>query len=332
MPNNSSTDNFAFSRRHLLAGSAATAAFGLLGRSEAFAKTPMVNAAAPAVYRFKLGAFEATVISDGPLSIGPAKADLFQGVTQETIDRTLDDNFLSPANVTLEQNTLLINTGDKLVLFDTGVGPGEAFGKSTGRLIANLSAAGVAPADIDAVVITHAHPDHCWGLGAGAAFHFPNAQIYLSQADLDFWTDEAKSSLPFIGDFIAPTRAVLLPLRDRMVFVKDGQEILPGIQAMATPGHTVGHTSYVITSQGQTLFNTADIAHHSLLVMQNPRTKFGFDTDPEQGAATRIRAFDMVAAQKMMIVAYHFPWPGIGHVVKQGEGYRYIAAPMQTAL
>ncbi|MBS0247618.1 MAG: MBL fold metallo-hydrolase [Proteobacteria bacterium] len=332
MPNTSDVNDFAFSRRKLLTGSAALATFGALGIGQAAAKAPMTHAAAPAVYRFKLGAFEGTVISDGPLHLGPAKRDLFQGLTQEVIDHTLDDNFLSPADLTLEQNTLLINTGDKLVLFDTGVGPGDAFGKSTGRLIANLKAAGVEPGDIDAVVITHAHPDHCWGLGVGAAYHFPNAQIYMTQADLDFWTDETKRSLPLFGSFIDPTRAVLLPLRDRMVFVKDGQEILPGIQAMATPGHTVGHTSYIITSEGQTLFNTADLAHHSLLVMQNPKMKFGFDTDPEQGAATRIRAFDMVAAQKLTIVAYHFPWPGIGHVVKHGDGYRYIAAPMLTAL
>jgi len=321
------------SRRHLLKGSAVLAASGWLGGA-ALAKAPMQGVQAPSVYRFKLGAFEGTVISDGPLSIGDAKPELFGGLTQQTIDGDLANNFLSPRNVTLEQNALVINTGDKLVLFDSGVGgQSKDFGDKAGRLLSNLKAAGIDPKDIDAVVITHAHPDHCWGLvGADRAFNFPNAQIYMTEADLQFWTDESKRSMPFVGGMIDPTRAVLLPLRERMVFVKDGQEILPGIHVLSTPGHTVGHTSYMITSQGESLCNTADIAHHHVLVVQNPKVEFGFDTDPKQGAATRIRMFDMLAAQRTMILAYHFPWPGIGHIAKRGDGFHYTPAPLSTAL
>lgn len=321
------------SRRHVLTGTAALAASGWLGGSAALAGAPLKGTQAPSVYRFKVGAFEGTVVSDGPLPIGDAKPDLFKGLTQDAIDRELAANFLSPANVMLEQNALVINTGDKLVLFDTGVGPDRGFGDKTGRLLSNLRAAGIEPKDIDAVVITHAHPDHCWGLtGADRAFHFPNAQIYITEADLNFWTDEGKRSMPFVGGMIDPTRAALLPLRERMVFVKDGQEILPGIHALATPGHTVGHTSYLIASQGQTLCNIADIAHHHVLVVQNPKIEFGFDTDPKQGATTRIRMMDMLAAQRTMILAYHFPWPGIGHFTKRGDGFHYTPAPLQTAL
>jgi glyoxylase-like metal-dependent hydrolase (beta-lactamase superfamily II) len=123
-----------------------------------------------------------------------------------------------------------------------------------------------------------------------------------------------------------------MPNRDRLVFFKDGVEILPGVQAMSAPGHTVGHTIFMVTSNGQTLCVSADTAHHSLLTLSNPKVEFGFDTDPQQGAATRIRLFDMLAAQRLPVLAYHFPWPGIGHVAKEGEGYRFIPEQFQTAL
>jgi glyoxylase-like metal-dependent hydrolase (beta-lactamase superfamily II) len=162
--------------------------------------------------------------------------------------------------------------------------------------------------------------------------NFPRAQIYLAQADLDFWTDEAKGTNDMMKSIIAGTRKQLLPNRDRIVFVKEGQEVLPGIQAMATPGHTVGHTSYMITSEGKTMCNIADVVHHPVLSTEKPRGHFTFDTDGNQAVETRLRMFDMLAAQKIPMLAYHFPWPGIGHLAKQGDAYRYIASPMQTAL
>jgi glyoxylase-like metal-dependent hydrolase (beta-lactamase superfamily II) len=154
----------------------------------------------------------------------------------------------------------------------------------------------------------------------------------MTQADLEFWTDEAKSSDPLIGGLIAPTRATLLPNRGRIVFIKDDQEIIPGVHAIATPGHTVGHMSIVISSQGKSLMYTADVAHQYVLVTANPRAEFIFDTDPAQAIATRLRVFDMVAAQRMPVLIYHFPWPGIGHIVKTGDSYRWVPASVATAL
>jgi glyoxylase-like metal-dependent hydrolase (beta-lactamase superfamily II) len=137
---------------------------------------------------------------------------------------------------------------------------------------------------------------------------------------------------PALGPAIGPIRDALLPLRDRMIFLKDGQDVVPGVQALLTPGHTVGHTSFVISSQGSSIVNIADLAHQPLLQMDNPRAEFARDTDPQQGVTARLRVFDMVASQKIPIIAYHFPWPGVGHVAKRGEGYRYVAADMQTVL
>ena len=321
------------SRRKILAGLGAVGVLAYSSHGPALARAPMQNVQAPAFYRFKVGAFEATVISDGPLALGAPSDGVFSGVSKADMTKVLTDNFLPTDNFELEQNTLLVNTGNQLVLFDTGDGGSKMFGQKSGRQLANLKAAGIDPKDIDAVVLTHAHGDHCWGIMSAAGTpNFPNAQIYMAQADFDFWTDEAKAQGDMMKPMIEGTRRQLLPNRDRMVFVKDGQEILPGIQAMAAPGHTVGHTIFVITSEGKTLLNSGDIAHHAVISTQTPRAAFTFDTDGAQAVASRLKVFDMLASQRMPLVSYHFPWPGLGYIAKQGEAYRYFASPMQTVL
>jgi glyoxylase-like metal-dependent hydrolase (beta-lactamase superfamily II) len=321
------------SRRALLTGSAALATANLLADPVA-AKAPMINRPAPGVHRFRLGGFEITVVSDGPLNLGPPSGDVFKGVSKEEMTTILSDNFLSTDNVEMEQNAVVVNTGNHLVLFDTGTGPSvKAFGPNAGRLLANLAAAGIDPASIDVIALTHAHGDHCFGLMTEqGARNFPNAQIYMTQADLEFWTDEGKAGNDMMKMMIGGARQNLLPNRDRMVFVKDGQEVVPGVQAMLTAGHTVGHTSYMITSQGQSLLNVGDVCHHYLVSTQRPRVPFAFDTDGAQGVASRLRVFEMLASSRIPFIAYHFPWPGIGHLARQGDAYRYVAAPMRTVL
>lgn len=320
------------SRRHLLAG--ATAALSALDPSSAgraFAKAPMLNTQAPYFYRFKLGAAEGTVVSDGPLPLGDPNKN-FIGLTAEEIDRQLTENFLPVGNAVLEQNALVINTGDKLVLFDTGMGSLQIFGPTTGKLLNSLRQAGIDPKNIDAVVMSHAHVDHCGGCVADdGSRHFPNAQYYISQADYDFWTDEAKLSSPF-KVFVETARKNLLPNRDRTVFFADGQEFLPGIQAMAAPGHTVGHTIFMVTSGGRSLCYGGDLVHHPVLLMQKPLTEFAYDTDPKQSAQSRVKMLTMLAADRVPFLAYHFAWPGIGHVAKQGEGFRFYPEGMKMEL
>ena len=298
------------------------------------ASHPMANEQIPAAYRFKLGQdLECTVVSDGPLRLGTFSADLFKGLTQERIDEFVAANFLDRDNFVIDQNALVVNTGGKLVLIDTGMGFRKVYGPRTGHLLANLRAAGIDPAAIDVVALSHAHPDHVWGLvGEDGKPRFPNAQIHLTEADLAYWTDEAKLSDPALGHYIGAIRDTLLPLRDRIVFLKDGQEVVTGLQALATPGHTVGHTSFVISSQNSAIVYTADLAHQPVLQMENPRAEFARDTDPRQGVSSRLRVFDMVASGKIAVIAYHFPWPGIGHVAKSGDHYRYVAIQMQTVL
>ena len=322
--------NFSVSRRQLLAGASATAAAGAFGiTSQAVAKAPLLNAPAPAFYRFKLGTIEATVVSDGPLAIGEPK-NTFRGPTPDELNKMMSDQFLPTNNVVLDQNALVINTGDKLAVFETGMSSVKR-NDAMGRLVANIKASGIDPNDVDAVIPTHAHIDHIGGImAADGSRNFPNAQIYISQADLEFWTDDKRLGTPAEGSALA-ARKNLIPNRDRIAFYKDGQEVIPGVQAMLTPGHTVGHTSFVVSSGGKSLFLVGDLTHHVILI-EKPQMEVAFDTDPKQGVTTRIKAMDMLAAQRMPALVYHLPFPGIGHLAKQGDGFRYVAEPMQFTL
>lgn len=320
------------SRRQALAGAAAAAGFATVGGiGAAEAKAPFASTQTSPFYRFAHGKFQVTMVSDGPLPLGdPSGA--FLGAAKEEITKLLTENFLPGDKVVLEQNCPVVNTGTHVVLFDTGMGTSTMFGKSTGKLIASLRAAGIRPRDVDAIAISHAHIDHIGGMvGAQGQRLFPNAKVYLSQADFDFWTDEKKLADPKVKAFIEHARRNLLPYRDRITFVKDGQEIVPGIQAMAAPGHTVGHLVYMITSENKPLCFVGDLTHHQVLLVERPRLEFAYDTDPKQSAATRVRILDMLAAQRIPLLAFHFPWPGVGHVAKRGDGFRYFATPMDVA-
>ena len=320
--------DMSLSRRRLLTGAGATAGL-IAGTSLARAKAPPLNTPAPAFYRFKLGTIEATVVTDGPLSIGPA-ARTFRGPSEDELGKMMSDQFLPANNVVLDQNVLVINTGDKLALFETGMSSVKR-NDDMGRLVQSLKQSGIDPKDIDAVIPTHAHIDHIGGImAADGSRNFPNAQIYIAQADLEFWTDDKRLGTPGEGSSLAAKKN-LLPNRDRIVFYQDGKEVIPGVQAMLTPGHTVGHTSFVITSGGKSLFVVGDLMHHVILV-EKPRMEVAFDTDPKQGIETRIKVMDLLAKERMQALVYHMPWPGIGHFAKQGDGFRYVAEPMQLVL
>ena len=322
------------SRRSLLAlGAGLGASLGattLLG-GNALAKAPKLGTQSPYFHRFLLGGAEVTVVSDGVLPLGDPSGT-FIGVPKEEIKKMLSDNFLSPDNVVLEQNSPIVNTGDRLVLFDTGMGASKAFGPTTGRQQKSMAEAGIKPEEIDAVVCSHAHIDHIGGIvDANDKPLFPNAQVYISQSDFEFWTDEKKLGGPQ-NDFVVHARKNLLPVRDRIVFFKDGQEFLPGIQAMAAPGHTVGHHMFMVTSNGKSFAFLGDLTHHAILLLEKPRMEFSYDTDPKQAANSRVKMLDMLAANKIPVMSYHFAWPGYGHVAKAGDGFRYFAEPMVMQL
>ena len=240
----------------------------------------------------------------------------------------LTANFLPTQSAPLQQNTLVLNTGERIIIFDNGMGISKLFGDTTGKLLITLKQAGIDPKDVDALVMTHAHIDHCGGIAAAdGTLNFPNARLYITESDYDYWTDEQKVG-PKLKAFYDQTKHNLVPNKERITWVKDGQEILPGIHAILAPGHTVGHTMYMINIGNDQLCYIGDLTHHPVLLLEKPLTEFAYDTDPKQSAQTRVKMLNMLAANKTMILAYHFPWPGLGHVAKDGEGFRYFPAGM----
>ncbi len=315
------------SRRGFLSGAAALAAGAALPGG-AFAKAPLANSQVPYYYRFALGQAEVTVVSDGPLPLGDPGSS-FLGLPKEQVYGLLETNFLAKDNVVLEQNIPIVNFGDRLVMFDTGMGFSKAFGPTTGRLLKSMQEAGIDPAAVDAIVCSHAHIDHTGGIcSAEGKPHFPNAQIYISQVDHDYWLDDARLGTPFKA-FGEHARANLRPVRDRIVFFKDGQEFLPGITAISAPGHSPGHTIFNVSSGGKSFTFLGDLTHHPVLLTENPRVEFAYDWDPKMSVQSRVKLLTMLAEQKTPVMSYHFAWPGFGNLAKAGEGFRYYPAAMQ---
>ena len=194
----------------------------------------------------------------------------------------------------------------------------------------HLASAGIKPEDVDAIILTHGHIDHLSGImSADAKRLFPNAQLMMAKTEFDFWTDEAKTSATGVFKMLVDAaRANLLPNKDRLGMVENGKEAVKGVQAVFTPGHTPGHTSYVLNAGGKSLLLTGDAVSHTAISFRHPDWAFSFDADPAGAIATRKQLLDMAVADNVPIIGYHFPFPGIGNVAKDGEAFRFVASPM----
>jgi glyoxylase-like metal-dependent hydrolase (beta-lactamase superfamily II) len=270
-------------------------------------------------YALPFGDTEIVVVSDGPLDLGAPEGS-FRGPSKEETDELLSHNFLPTGKIVIEQNIPLLISGGKRIMFETGIGLLKMFGAHSGRLQASLQDAG----SIDAIVCSHPHPDHIGGICTDDGVPlFPNAQIYLSENDFNFWTDDKLLGTP-LELSVKIARNNLLPVRDQIVFFKDGEEFLPGVQTMFTPGHTKEHACFIVTSGNQSMCMIGDVSHHPVLLLERPRTEFIYDLDPRQAAETRVKVLGMLSKQRMTLYSVHFPWPGIGHVAEERDGFRYF--------
>jgi len=322
--------SLSLSRRSLLGGAAgagalAAAAGGIsLLPSAAQAAAPQAGAPMAGALRYMVGDFEITALLDGYLDITP---DVVVGY-EETEGKRLRDKALIEGNaLRIPVNAFLINTGDRLILVDSGTA--DALGPTMGRLPSALKEAGVSPDQIDAVLITHMHPDHLFGAVDGDGNRvFPNAELILPEVDNAFWFDDAamNGAPEQFKPFFVGARRAADAYKNSQTLLSGDKEVLPGIQAMALPGHTPGHTGYILDSNGETLVIAADVVHMAVYQFDNPDWGIGFDIDSNMAAASRKRFLDRAASEKLLFAGAHIPFPGMGRVVKEGDGYRFVPA------
>ncbi len=316
------------SRRGLITGAASGAlALGASGLAlPAFAQAPMLGPARPTFRRFTLGNFEVTTLLDGAVPVPDPQTIFGTDQDPEAVAELLTENDLPTAVAEFTFIPVLVNTGDSLILFDTGNGEGAR--PARGQLATQIEAAGYSAGQVDKVVLTHMHGDHIGGLLESGVPAFPNAKIYGPEADYDFFSSEDRIGTPGEGWYKGVT-ANVTPIIDRVQFIRPGESVASGIEAIDASGHTPGHTVYHIESDGKRLLLAADTANHFVLSLQRPDWEVRFDIDKQAAAATRKEIFGMVAADSIPFIGYHNPFPGVGYLTAQGDGFRFEPASYQ---
>lgn len=297
---------------------------GLLFPAQAAAAPVQV----PGYYRVQLGDFGVTALFDGVLQVD---AGLLRGAATTDVERMLAGMFVGHPKMQTAVNAYLVDTGSRLVLVDTGAG--KFFGPGAGHLLENMKAAGYDPAQVDMVLLTHLHCDHACGLtdAAGKAV-FARAEVLVAREEADYWlsaeqaaaaSEAARSRFQRARDMAAPYQAA-----GRWKTFAAGQELQPGIRAVAAHGHTPGHSAFAVESHGQQLLIWGDIVHAHAVQFARPEVSIEFDVDQPQAVATRKALFQAAAKSGELVAGMHLPFPGLGHVRADGNG-RYAWVPVE---
>jgi glyoxylase-like metal-dependent hydrolase (beta-lactamase superfamily II) len=323
-------------RRHALAGAAALAASPLLPTTSARAAAPMADKQAPSFYRYKVGDAQVTVISDG-VNTFPLTDSFVPNAKKDDISAALDKAYLPKDKISIQFGPLVINSGGKLIVLDTGNGPG-AFASSkgaVGQFATNMTAAGVDPKAVDMVVISHFHGDHINGLlSADNVLAFPNAEVLVPATEWKYFMDDgemSKQTSDRMKGVFAGLRKVFDALNRKVTPYEPDKELAPGITSVATYGHTPGHNSFVVASGSSKVFVQADVTNLPLFV-RNPGWHLMFDQDATMAEATRRKVYDMLAADKMMVQGFHYPFPALAQIEKTSTGYRETMVPWSPTL
>ncbi len=317
-------------RRTLLAGSAAVALTA--GADPAAAAAPPSGRPTPGVYRYKIGTFELTALYDG-IWYRPITENFIRNAPFAEVEHALAAAFMPPDKLTTPFTTLVVNTGKKLVLIDTGTGGQIA--PSAGALRDNLAAAGIDPKAVDLIVISHFHPDHINGIkDKDNGVVFPNAEIMVPAAEWKFWMDDANMNAAPAEQKLTfrNQRRIFSDIARRVTRFTPGAEVAPGILTLAAPGHTPGHTVCSIHSGDQSLLVLGDTAQHPAVFARHPDWQAAFDIDGDAAVATRKKLFDRAAADRMLVTGYHFPFPACGHLIKTASGYEHVPVEWQPEL
>jgi glyoxylase-like metal-dependent hydrolase (beta-lactamase superfamily II) len=313
-------------RRLLSTGSSYLAVIvGAFAVSSALAQVPMSKDETPGWHRMRLGNFEITALSDGTLELPVDK--MFTKVNPSRLRSLLSRSFLSN-DVRTTVNAFLVNTGTRLVLIDTGTGTSQMFGSNLGKLLSNLQGAGYSPNQVDEIYVTHMHTDHIGGLMRDGQPSFANATVranvreashFLSQSQMDAAPaderEDYESAMAIFKPYIAAEK--FKPF--------DGEtQLIPGVRAIPAPGHTPGHTVYVIESQGEKMVVWGDLMHVAALQFPQPSATIQFDWNTKQSAQQRRLIFADIAKNGYFAAAAHVAFPGIGKLRAEGDGYAWI--------
>jgi len=320
-------------RRQLFGGVAAATAAAALSSfltSTAGAAVQPSGAQAPGFYRYKVGGFECTSINDGARSF-PMPDTFVRNVPKEEALAAAEAAYMPKGMVTVPFNPQLINTGSKLILIDCGNGIAnfEPSKGAVGRTLQNLAAAGVDPKSVDVVLMSHLHPDHTNGIRAlDGSMAFPNAEIMVPAKDWEFWMSDENAakaeSNQMMKNYFANVRKIYAGIESKVTRYDWGKEVASGITSIAAPGHTPGHTAFAVASGDSKILIQSDVTNIPEFFLRNPDWHVAYDVDPVAAQETRHKFYDMAAAEKATVVGFHFTFPSIGHVEKDGTKYRLV--------